>query len=155
MSYAAEIKSAFDVPAHWSEKLRAAVSTASRSLTPREASSPRARRVSKVASTGARAAPAICEPISCITAPVFAMPPSVWLTLSSFEIEPSTLEVTLDIGLVRLSIMFRTSDNLNTDSKLIRLLSPPICREALLDERRYSSEKTSEIARARMPSSNR
>ena len=113
------MKSDFVVPAHWSEKLRAASSTTPRSCTPREASSPRARRVSKVASTGARTAPVIWLPISCMTAPVFAMFPRPSLTASSLDTFAPTLDATPAIGPERLSIMFIMSDSLKTDSKLM------------------------------------
>ena len=119
------MKSAFVVPAHWSENCRAASSTTPRSFTPRDASSPIARLVSKVASTGDSTAPVICEPTSCITAPVFAILPSAAFAFWSLETVPLTLDVTPDMGPVRLSIMFMMRDNRNTDSKLILCLSPP------------------------------
>ena len=117
------MKSAFVVPAHWSEKFRAAFSTASRSLTPSEASSPIARRVSKVASTGARTAPVICEPISCMTAPDFATLPKVAPRASILETSAPTREAILAMGPERLSTMFMTRDSLKTDSKLKPLTS--------------------------------
>ncbi|AFB75868.1 hypothetical protein 2200_scaffold2278_00072 [Bacteriophage sp.] len=67
----------------------------------------------------------ICEPTSCMTAPVFATLPRVELTFCSLETVPSTLDVTPAIGPVRLSIRFIMSDNRNTDSKLMLCLSPP------------------------------
>ena len=78
-----------------------------------------ARRVSKVASTGARAAPAICVPISCMTAPALAAEPNAWLSESSLVTSAPTLEAMPAMGPLRLSIMFITSDSLNTDSKLM------------------------------------
>ena len=119
------MKSAFVVPAHWSENCRAASSTTPRSFTPREASSPIALRVSNVASTGDSTAPVICEPTSCMTAPVFAILPSAAFAFCSFETVPLTLDVTPAIGPVRLSIMFIMRDSRNTDSKLMLCLSPP------------------------------
>ena len=61
----------------------------------------------------------ICEPVSCMTAPAFTMPPKVLLSASSFETSAPTREATSAIGPERLSTMFITRDSLNTDSKLI------------------------------------
>ena len=112
------MKSALDVPAHWSEKLRAASSTASRSLTPRDASSPSARRVSKVASTGASAAPAMEEPSSVMTVPALTMPPNALSSFCSLDTPPLTLLLIRPIGPVMLSTIFIIRDNLNTLSRL-------------------------------------
>ena len=54
-----------------------------------------------------------------MTAPDFATLPRVSLIESNLLTFAPTLEATPAIGPERLSIMFITSDNLNTDSKLI------------------------------------
>ena len=93
---------------------------------PREESSPSALRVSKVASTGARAAPVICSPTAAIAIPPFVMPPRVCSILCNLVIEPPAADVTLDIGSVRLSIIFIIKLNLNTDSRLMMYHSFPV-----------------------------
>ena len=113
------IKSALVVPAHWSEKLRAASSSASRSWIPREESSPSALRVSKVASTGASTALVISPPTAAIPMPVFATPPKVCSICCSLLMEPPAAVVTRAIGSVRLSTIFIIRLNRNTDSRLM------------------------------------
>ena len=78
-----------------------------------------------VKAAGDSTAPVICEPTSCMTAPVFAILPSAAFAFCSFETVPLTLDVTPAIGPVRLSIMFIMRDSRNTDSKLMLCLSPP------------------------------
>ena len=126
------MKSAFVVPDHWSENFRAAPSSASRSFTPREDSSPSARWVSKVASTGASTAPVIWEPASCITAPAFAKLPKVWLSASSLDTSAPTLEATPAMGPERRSTRFMTRDSLKIDSRLTPF-PPPSWREYFAD----------------------
>ena len=124
------MKSAFVVPLHWSEKFRAACSNVSRSSTPREASSPRARRVSNVASTGASTALVIWTPASYIAVPALRNPPKVCPNASSLDTSAPTREATPDSGPERWSTRFITSDNLKMDSRLT-LLSPPFTRRIL------------------------
>ena len=71
ISYDAVIKSLFVVPAHVSEKLFAASSTAFKSVTPKEESSPRASCVSKVDVTVAIHAVVIPAPTPASAAPAF------------------------------------------------------------------------------------
>ena len=86
--------------------------------------------------TGASTAFTICEPVSCIAAPAFAMLPKVWLAASSLETFAPTLDATPAIGPERLSIMFIMSDSLNTDSKLIFCFHLQFEIEAENDRRR-------------------
>lgn len=82
------MKSALLVPAHVSEKLFAASSTAFRSFTPKEESSPSAFCVSKVAVTVFMASPVMVPPIPAMAAPAFCMVPKAELSLLTL---PDTL----------------------------------------------------------------